>query len=63
MAFDSAAFLFSFLPLLLILRPWRAASGRKTSLLCLAGLIFYAFGELGARAAYCVASSTGCWGC
>ncbi len=50
MSFDSAAFLFFFLPALLILeaavRPVRA----KNALLCLAGLIFYAFGELWALA-------------
>ena len=50
MSFDSAAFLFFFLPLLLILealvRPVRA----KNALLCLAGLVFYAFGELWALA-------------
>ena len=51
MSIDSAIFLFAFLPLLLILeaaiRPIRA----KNVLLCLAGLIFYAFGELWALAA------------
>ena len=50
MSFDSAAFLFFFLPLLLILealvRPVRA----KNALLCLAGLVFYSFGELWALA-------------
>ena len=46
MSFDSPAFLFFFLPVLLIaeaaVRPLRA----KNVLLCAAGLIFYAFGEL-----------------
>ena len=46
MSFDSPAFLFFFLPALLIaeaaVRPLRA----KNVLLCAAGLIFYAFGEL-----------------
>ena len=50
MAFDSAAFLFFFLPLLLIIealiRPVRA----KNVFLCLAGLLFYSFGELWALA-------------
>ena len=50
MSFDSPAFLFFFLPVLLILeaviRPVRA----KNILLCAAGLIFYAFGELWALA-------------
>lgn len=50
MSFDSPAFLFIFLPVLLILealvRPVRA----KNVLLCAAGLIFYAFGELWAVA-------------
>ncbi len=51
MSIDSAIFLFTFLPLLLILeaviRPIRA----KNVFLCLAGLVFYAFGELWALAA------------
>ena len=50
MAFVSAAFLFFFLPLLLIIealiRPVRA----KNVFLCLAGLLFYSFGELWALA-------------
>ncbi len=50
MSFDSPIFLFFFLPILLILeavvRPVRA----KNVLLCAAGLIFYAFGELWALA-------------
>lgn len=56
MSFDSAAFLFFFLPLLLILealvRPVRA----KNALLCLAGLVFYAFGELWALALLAVSA-------
>ena len=50
MAFDSAAFLFFFLPLLLILEALARGERAKNVLLCLAGLIFYAFGELWALA-------------
>ena len=60
MAFDSAAFLFFFLPLLLIIealiRPVRA----KNAFLCLAGLVFYSFGELWALALL-IASSLVNW--
>lgn len=46
MSFDSAIFLFDFLPLLLILEAVIRPTGAKNVFLCLAGLLFYAFGEL-----------------
>ena len=50
MSTDSAIFLFFFLPLLLILEAIIRPVKAKNVFLCLAGLIFYAFGELWALA-------------
>lgn len=50
MSTDSAIFLFFFLPLLLILEAVIRPVKAKNVFLCLAGLIFYAFGELWALA-------------
>ena len=50
MSFDSPIFLFLFLPVLLILEALIKPVRAKNVLLCLAGLIFYAFGELWALA-------------
>ncbi len=46
MNFDSPSFLFFFLPVLLILEALLRSTRAKNCLLCLAGLVFYAFGEL-----------------
>ena len=50
MSTDSAIFLFFFLPLLLILEAVIRPVKAKNVFLCIAGLIFYAFGELWALA-------------
>ena len=50
MRFDSPTFLFFFLPLLLIRGAVVRAVRSKNVLLCAAGLVFYAFGELWAMA-------------
>ncbi len=50
MSFDSAIFLFAFLPLLLALEAAIKPVKAKNVFLCLAGLVFYAFGELWALA-------------
>ena len=50
MSFDSPVFLFYFLPVLLILEALIRPVKAKNALLCAAGLIFYAFGELWALA-------------
>lgn len=50
MSFDSPAFLFFFLPLLLVLEALVRPVKAKNALLCCAGLVFYSFGELWATA-------------
>ncbi len=46
MSFDSALFIFAFLPVLLVLEAVIKPVRAKNVFLCLAGLVFYAFGEL-----------------